>query len=424
MERVGVQIMKAKEQNNRFMETISCFLKGKKVQWSDNITEKDWMNFFDLSIQHQILPIFFDTVYECPAFRSFPSDRVQALKHLMLCQIMLQSRKTEEFLLLYEKLLDAGLTPIVVKGIICRHMYREPDFRPSGDEDILISTKEFERCRDIFLENDMEYLNSDTSHDTEEIAFRKKGGALKIELHKELFPLDSQAYGHFNRIFNNVFNNTITIDIKGVRLYSMSHTEHLLYLLLHAFKHFLHSGFGVRQICDITLYGNTYGKDVDWDYIYRVMSSVHGELFAASIFEIGRRYLCFDYGTASYPDRWRQLNADGDKLLEDVIDGGIFGDSSMGRIHSSNITLQAVAKQNNYRKSKISLLWHSVFPDKKYMEHTYSYLKNYPFLLPIAWGSRLKKYHKELRKESYNDLKKSIEIGDKRIKLMKKYKII
>ena len=424
LERVGTY-MDIKERNSKFMEAVSCFLKGQKVQWKEAISEEEWEQLFELSIQHQILPFLFETVYACPAFASLPREKVQWLKRQMLSQIVVQSRKTEEFLGLYKRLLEAGLTPIVVKGIICRNLYREPDYRASGDEDLLIPSEEFKLYSEIFLENGMKYVEPSADAEKEgEVPFYKEGGTLRIELHKELFPSESQAYGYFNKVFENVFKNKIIFNVQGVPVYTLTYTDHLLYLLMHAFKHFLHSGFGVRQVCDIILYANTYGQKIDWTYVYNTMAGIHGELFSASIFDIGSRYLNFDMEKACYPKIWRKAKANGEELLEDLIAGGIFGDSSISRKHSSNITLQAVTERKEQGKLKKPLIWQCVFPDMKYMERTYTYLKTYPFLLPVAWISRLKRYQREMKQKQNNDARKSIEIGNRRVNLMKKYKII
>ena len=37
-----------------------------------------------------------------------------------------------------KKLREKGLSPLVVKGISCRRLWKNPDARPSGDEDLLI----------------------------------------------------------------------------------------------------------------------------------------------------------------------------------------------------------------------------------------------------------------------------------------------
>ena len=209
------------------------------------MSAEDWKDFFSLCQYHQILPMIYDTVYGCPAFVTFPQQEVQAVKGQVIRQVMIQSRKTEEFLILYKELLRAGLTPVVVKGIICRNMYREPDYRCSGDEDVLIPKEQFGKCHDIFLANSMKPLNPDKDPEAEgEVPYYKDRGALHIELHKELFASESEAYGDLNELFAGVFDRMIQEEIGGVKIYTMSHTDHLFYLILHAFKHFLHSGFG------------------------------------------------------------------------------------------------------------------------------------------------------------------------------------
>ena len=171
------------------------------------------------------------------------------------------------------------------------------------------------------------------------------------------------------------------------------------------------------------LYANTYGSEIDWEYLYRSCAQVHAENFAAALFDIGEKTLNFDRKKACYPELWQRENANGDALLEDLLDGGVFGDSNMSRKHSSNITLQAVSEDKKGKKANASLL-HSAFPDRKYMERTYPYVKKYPFLLPVAWISRIGKYMKETRGTEGDDVRESIEIGSKRVELLKQYKII
>lgn len=416
--------MEMNARSERMLEAIRCFLNGKKAEWQEDISEAEWMELFGLSQQHQVLPMVYETVYPCPAFRTVSAEQNQILKRQVIRQVMVQSRKTEEFLALYRKLTESGITPLVVKGLVCRNIYREPDYRCSGDEDVLIPREQFGRCHEIFTENGMKPVEPGENMEAEgETPYYKEKGALHIELHKELFAAESKAYGEFNGLFADAFERKIQIEINGVQVYTMCHTEHLLYLIVHAFKHFLHSGFGIRQVCDIAIYANKYGCEIDWDELQEKCRSIHAEVFAAALFDIGEKKLVFDKKRACYPESWEQIGADGDELLADLIAGGVFGDSSMSRKHSSNMTLQAVAEEKQGNKAKASLR-QSIFPGREYMERTYTYLKDYPFLLPAAWLSRIGKYLLESQKMENNDALESIEIGNKRISLMKKYKII
>lgn len=97
-----------------------------------------------------------------------------------------------------------------------------------------------------------------------EVPYRKAGSPLYIELHKHLFPPESDAYGDLNRFFEGIFDRAVAEDIQGNTVYTMDHTDHLFYLICHSFKHYLHSGFGIRQVCDIIMYANEYGTRIDW----------------------------------------------------------------------------------------------------------------------------------------------------------------
>ena len=410
--------------SEKMLEALRCFLNGKKVTWEEGLSAEDWQTLFRLCQHHQILPMIYDTVYACPAFGTCPPETVQMIKTQVIRQVMMQSRKTEEFLQLYIKLLEQNLTPVVVKGLICRNLYREPDYRCSGDEDVLIPKEQFKGCSEVFAANGMEMLEPDMNPDEEgEVPFYKVGGMLHIELHKELFSSESEAYGNLNSLFEGVFDRKIQEEIHGVPVYTMCHTDHLLYLILHAFKHFLHSGFGIRQVCDIVIYAEAHGADIDWAYLLEKCREIHADVFTASLFDIGKKELSFDPEKACYPEIWSSIEVDGSDLLEDLLEGGVFGDSSMSRKHSSNITLQAVTEDKKGKKAGASLI-QSLFPDRKYMERTYTYLKKYPFLLPAAWASRIRNYLKESKNMGGNDAMESIEIGNHRVDLMKKYKII
>ena len=110
-------------------------------------------------------------------------------------------------------------------------------------------------------------------------------------------------------------------------------------------------------------------------------------------------------------------------MLDDLLDSGIYGGSNMSRKHSSSITLNAVSAQKQGKKPGNHVL-KTVFPPAKALEGRFPYLKEHPYLLPVAWTSRLFHYQKELQRTSDNDAAESIRIGNQRIELMKEYGII
>lgn len=204
----------------------------------------------------------------------------------------------------------------------------------------------------------------------------------------------------------------------------MGCTDHLFYLICHAFKHFLHSGVGIRQVCDICLYANAHGAEIDWQPVLDRCADIHADRFAAALFRIGEKYLTFDPGKACFPKAWREMAVDERAMLEDLLDSGVFGASSMSRKHSSNITLNAVSAEKQGRKAGNGLL-RTVFPPARQLTGRYPYLKEKPYLLPLAWVNRILKYGKETAgSPTDNNAAQSIKIGNGRVELLKKYGII
>ena len=193
--------------------------------------------------------------------------------------------------------------------------------------------------------------------------------------------------------------------------------EHLLYLILHAYKHFVYSGIGLRQFCDIGLWARAYHDQIDWQRLHDQCASVHAATFAAAAFRIARTYLDIDF---DLPGLWVG-DVDVEPLLHDTLCGGVYGSNSYTRLHSSTVTLNAVKASRTGEKSSVL---RTVFPKRAYLERRYPYLKKRPYLLPVAWVQRIAHYAGEKQSGADNSASGSIKLAKGRIELMKRYEII
>ena len=407
-----------------FLPALKAALKNEKVSWSEELESQDWVELFRIATTHQVLPLIYEAVYDCPAARNMEPQVFMSAKQQTIRSVMLQTMTTNEFLGLFQHLQKAGVQALVVKGIVCRNLYPNPEYRMSGDEDVLIPEEEFELCHQAMLDYGMHPADPTQDIQSEhEVPYGKPGSPIYIELHKCLFPPESTAYGDLNRFFKNVHDRAIKLSIDGKQVVTMGYTDHLFYLICHAFKHFLHSGFGIRQVCDIVLFANAYGKEIDWIRILQQCREIHADLFTAALFQIGQKYLTFDPSRAGYPQEWQEIQVDEQLMLDDLLEAGIYGDGTMSRKHSSNITLNAVSAQKQGKKSDHSVL-KTLFPPAKSMEGRYPYLKKHPYLLPVAWISRILKYHQETSKSRDNGAAQAVSIGNQRIELFREYHIL
>ena len=403
---------------NETMELFLAILKAALGQtaFSGHISQSQWPALISMANMHKVLPLFYEAVYHASA----PAE----LKSSVRQQVIAQTMRTADFLELNRHLQAAGIRPLVVKGIVCRELYPQPDHRPSGDEDLWIRPEQFALCHQVFTEFGMHTaVSGEDLSESFEVPYRKAGSLLYIELHKHLFPPESLAYGDLNRFFAQAQDRAIPMQIQGHTIYTLEYTDHLFYLICHAFKHFLHSGFGIRQVCDIILFANAYGNRVNWQQLLENCQAIRAEVFAAAIFRIGSQHLTFDPKKAGYPQAWQEISVDVLPMLEDLLCAGVYGSANMSRQHSSTITLDAVAAQKQGKKGKLSVVG-SLFPAASKLENLYPYLKKRPYLLPVAWCSRLWKYSFRRRRKEDDNAADTLKIGKERIELMRLYGIL
>ena len=393
----------------RLLQALAQALQGGTVTWEADISPTQWQALYDLAQQHHIAPLIYQAVARCPAFAAAGS-LAGAWKRRSIQLCMLQVRRTEEFLALYEQLDRSGIPALVVKGLVCRQVYPNGDLRLSSDEDLLISEGDFAAAHDLFLRSGMEISEKNIPiAERYEVPYHSRS-SLHIELHKSLFPAQSEAYGHWNRFFEGCFERSMALNVNGVSIKTLSPTDHCFYLLCHAFKHFLHSGFGIRQVCDICLFSQAHRQQIDWDAVWDNCREIRGVGFARAVFNIGANHLGLDVPLCREVDEL--------PMLKDLLSGGVFGSSSEDRLHSSTLTLDAVSAQ---KKGRSRSPLRTLFPGGRALEGRYPWLKKHPWLLPAAWGHRILRYGRDHKAAS---AAQSLKIGQERIALLRYYDII
>ena len=368
------------------------------------LTGEQWTELFALAEAHKLLPMIFEASRPDPALAARFKRRVRD-------HVILQTLRTADFLELYRVLEEAGIKALVVKGIVCRQLYAKPDHRPSADEDLWIPPEQLSRCRQVLEAYGM--TTTETNPEAWEFPYRKSGSPLYIELHTRLFPPGfSVADSEFNDFFGMPHQHKTIQALPGSRVQTLHPNDHMTYLLFHAYKHFLHSGFGIRQVCDILLFARHYEDQIQWSHIRKVCRQIRAEHFAAAVFAIGVKHLGFA-PVGGWPE------ADEMPMLEDILRAGVYGSADETRLHSSRITLDAVSAQKQERR-RSGALRSSAFPPAEALAGRYPWLRAHPYLLPAAWGHRIISY---LRQPAAAPAE-ALRIGAERVELLRKYGII
>ena len=399
-----------------FLEAIAAGIRGEHVHW-EPLPPAQWSALFQLAETQKLLPILTDAVCECPNAGTDP--RFPAYRSAARAQVMLQTQKDLAFLPIYRRLREAGIPALVVKGSLCRSVYPNGALRISADEDVLVEEASFPAACKLLAEAGLIARPEADPLLAAEISWVSKNGLNYIELHKYLFAPDSGPFGLLQTVFSEVFAHTKEYPLyDGVTVLSLSPHDHLLYLLLHAMKHFIRTGFGLRQICDVGLWASRWRDEIQWTRLREQAERVHGAQFCAALFRIAEQYLGIPL---ALPDLWTENVPDPLPMLRDLLEGGVYGSSSKSREHTARITQDAVAAQRTGKRRSLRTV---IFPSAKSLSGDYPVLKKHPILLPVIWERRLLQYLKASAADPADKPSESLRLGRERLSLLRSYGIL
>lgn len=402
-----------------FLNLLSACIHDVYIPTS-TLSDEEWMSVVKLAKTHNVLPLIFEKASQREDFLKWKEyPRIATLAMTMVAE---QTQRTAAFLDIYRMLLHEDLHPIVMKGILCRQLYGEYcDHRPSGDEDLLVSVEDFEKVQQVLVENgyvpSYDNVTSTQMEALQEMNYSNDQMGLSIDLHLGMVGAHSGLRQKMNEGFQNAFHNSREENIEGISITTMEYTEHLHFLIIHAFKHFTSGGFGIRLAMDILLYIQKYGQQCDWVNLQNALKEVHADLFLTDLIEIGNHYLGFQLelpGQVTSPD----------ELLCEMLDCGVFGWGTIKRRFAGQVTLAAVRGQDNMKPSELNNFLCLVFPNKEYMKKAYPELREKTWLLPVYWVRRWMNPFKVPQKSRIRLAMESLRLGRKRNALLKKYDIL
>lgn len=404
------------EQTTNFLSILNSMIHHTTLKLAEPV---DYAQLLSIARAHNVYALVCEKLCEDPKFKKQPEYG----RYIMTTMSMVaaQAQRTSAFLELYRAFSEQGIFPVVMKGLVCRRLYGEfCDHRPSGDEDILIEKSDFEKAKAVLTalgySPEREEVTARQLDEIQEVGFRSSQTGLYIELHVNPMGYENHLRSRMNDYFRTVFERSIEVEYDGVRIRTMSHTDHFLYLVLHAFRHFTAGGFGIRQVLDILLYEERYASEIDLSYIEQVLKEVHAEGFLADLTVIGNQYLGFSLPMLTEPRCPSEL-------LFDLMSNGVFGNGTQPQRTAYNVVSAAVLAQGG-GQGRWKTLLHTVFPSRSQMVGAYPELVEKPWILPVLWIRRFLRFFRRHKNQSGALAAESMEIGKRRIALLKKYDIL
>ena len=409
----------------QFLNFLELLASAVHQEHTPKLNTPDWDSIIKTARKQNVFSLIVESASNIAEFVQHPQYRSWVKESIE--NVSVQTINSFEFLKVYQHLCAHGIFPTVVKGIVCRELYGDLKcHRPSGDEDIIIEREEFESVRKTLEQEGYRVLIDPDEHTKEpddtkldyvqEITFYNPDTALKIEVHINIFSTENEIFRNMNDLFEDSKEHTKIKQIEDVGIKTFESTDDLLFLILHTFKHFLFSGFGIRMVCDILLFQESYQNEIDFDYLFRKLEKISALKFYNDLICIGNKYLGFNLKTVHEPCQT-------DKLLDDIRKSGAFGNENEAQAMSAVFLRSALDADQSKNQSRIKRLWKTVFPGKEWLFRYDPRIKTNPLLTIPAYCSRIKKgfmYSVFKRKTQ----KSSIARGEKRLGMLRNYGIV
>lgn len=224
----------------------------------------DWQEVLALAKKQTLLGLVAEAVPMLPeGLQPDPQTKLQL--HAAAMRIMsshaLLNRKVAD---IKTRMDSYGIHTVLFKGQGVALNYPNPQSRQCGDIDLYVGEKNFARA--------LELLNPETTKKASEYRFVKhfniEEDGVEIEIHRiaEILP----GFGHDRRFQRWTVDKLCgpavrKVEIGGATVNLPPAEFDVLYIMNHAWHHFMTGGIGLRQLCDWSIQLHRYGRSVDVD---------------------------------------------------------------------------------------------------------------------------------------------------------------
>lgn len=182
-------------------------------------------------------------------------------------QIEQQNTSMNNFIgLLVNRLREADIYTLLVKGQGTAQCYERPLWRACGDVDLFLSEDNYDKAKKLLTA-------IATSVEVESVASKHLGMTIDewvVELHGKLY---SSLSPRINKVLRKIKDDTFyggnvrSWNNGGVPVFLLAAENDVIYTFTHYLGHFYKGGIGLRQICDWCRLLWTYREKLDYEFL-------------------------------------------------------------------------------------------------------------------------------------------------------------
>lgn len=362
----------------QFVDILSAGIRGKLAdKVYDNV---EWDEVIDLADKHKVEGIIYLALRKSKLISNIGEEKISLLKQKAAITGITQSRHISGLSTVLNKINERNIPVIVLKGLVVREFYPQPDQRSMNDADILVHEGDVEKVKQLLI--DMGYVYLEDHKASHHIALVHHKYPF-IELHWNLFKRDgfSNELEHYERL---IWRRAIKVNVGEAEVLSLSYEDLALHLCMHMAAHLVATGFGVRQLCDFVLLVEHKGDEIDWNSFIMKARMYGFEKFSEIMF-----LLCNKLFNMEVPKEINIKVVNNKKyvsaLLNEIFEAGVHGKKEMANQFATQVAFNFQDKDSNATLGAINRYFRFIFPKIDDMSDKYSYAKKVKILTPIAW---------------------------------------
>jgi len=336
--------------------------------------DTDWAALYKESKVQAIAPLFFNSIGEkCTdqgIYMKWKSHSMRALQHNM--NVHLQHG------MLHQILTKHDIPYCAIKGSASARDYADPLVRAMGDVDFIILESSWEKARQL-----MEAEGFEASGEEHPLHISLKKGRIEMEMHRDPFGLQGENGKKFRALVPELVENSEEVSCSTVTFRMPNTFGHGLVMLIHAYRHLIDEGIGLRHLYDWAAFISHFSNE-EFESIFKARLEELGAWNLAQIFAAtAHRYLSVPY------QPWM---GDVDEQISKMLMLDIFNGGNFGSAESERWTQNRALYSEGYQLSEESRSKQFLRTMNKKAQEDYPCLMRFVILRPFGWMIFAAKY--------------------------------
>lgn len=256
----------------------------------------DWIGIESIAVNQGLLAVVYDAVQQLPKRQRPP--QVTWLR--WIGQVMLEeqefAQQWQASCMMAQMFASSGIRTYVLKGMVVSECYPKPQHRMSADVDCFLTGN------DKYNADDEYNVWEKGNRLIEEAGYKVGRGFYKnstfslrgvtVENHQYLVPFrGNETLKKLEKWLQGQIKYSSGVGgsrFEGTELWRPPVMVSALFLIEHAYSHFLHEGLTWRHVLDWVMYSRKHGKEIDWTDLEKLIDEFGFRRFYDSYTRMGQ----------------------------------------------------------------------------------------------------------------------------------------